>query len=98
MDKMKKVKNSLQCAEQDILWYFVSLTLNMYILALKSRFLKNRELYWSNLPQNSNLGRESFVQNSGVRIPVGEGQIIWVNFQFIITNYLFTLAGNSIIQ
>ena len=31
--------------------------------------------YWSNLPQNSNLGRESFVQKSGVRIPVGEGQI-----------------------
>ena len=26
---------------------------------LKSRFFKSRELYWSNLPQNSNLGRES---------------------------------------
>jgi len=25
---------------------------------IKSRFFKNRELYWSDLPQNSNFGRE----------------------------------------
>ena len=53
---------------------------------LKSRFFKNRKLYWSNLPQNSNLGRESFVQKSGVQIPVGEGQI-FCHFSFFL--YLF---------
>ena len=42
---------------------------------VKTRFFKNRELYWSNLTKNSKLGRESFVQKSGVQIPVGEGQI-----------------------
>ena len=40
---------------------------------LKSRFFKNRELYWSNLPQNSNFGWE-LVQKSEVQIPVNEGQ------------------------
>jgi hypothetical protein len=53
---------------------------------LKSRFFKNRELYWYNLPQNSNLGRESFVQKSGVQIPVGEGQV-FCHFSFFL--YLF---------
>ena len=53
---------------------------------VKSRFFKNHELYWSNLPQNSNLGRESFVQKSGVQIPVGEGQI-FCHFSFFL--YLF---------
>ena len=38
---------------------------------VKSRFFKNLEHYWSNLPQNSNFGRE-LVQKSGVQIPVGE--------------------------
>ena len=32
---------------------------------VKSRFFKNRELYWSNLPQNPNFEQESFVQNLG---------------------------------
>ena len=40
---------------------------------VKSRFFKNRQLYWSNLPQNSNCERE-LVQKSRVQIPVGEGQ------------------------
>ena len=48
-------------------------TLITRLFSVKSRFFKNRELYWSNLPQNSNLGQESFVQKSVVRIPVGEG-------------------------
>ena len=39
---------------------------------LKSRFFKNRELYLSNLPQNSNCGRELDLK-SGVQIPVREG-------------------------
>ena len=55
---------------------------------LKSRFLKNRELCWSDLPQNSNLGRESFVQKSGVWIPVGEGQI-FCHFSFFISPFYF---------
>ena len=56
---------------------------------LKSRFFKNRELYWYNLSKNSNLGRESLVQKSGVRIPVGEGQI-FCHFSFFL--YLKWLA------
>ena len=36
---------------------------------LKWRFLKNRERHWSNLPQNSNFGRE-LVQKSEVQILV----------------------------
>ena len=64
-----------------------SLTKNIWMRGrLKSRFFENRELYWSNLTQNSNLGRESFVQKSGVRIPVGEGQI-FCHFSFFL--YLF---------
>ena len=42
-------------------------------ILLKLRSFKNRELDLSDLPQNSNFGRE-FVQKSGVQIPVGEGQ------------------------
>ena len=33
--------------------------------------------------QNSNLGRESFFQESGVRIPAGEGEIFW-HFSFFL--------------
>ena len=54
---------------------------------VKSRFFKKRELYWSNLPQNSNVERESFVWKFGVRIPVGEGQsVLYVNIQFLMEN------------
>ena len=58
---------------------------------VKSRFFKNRELYWSNLPQNSNCGRE-LVQKSGVQIPVGEGQIFFSYFLFLfsIKNWILT--------
>ena len=48
---------------------------------VKSIFFKNRELYWSNLPQNSNCGHE-LVQKSGVQILVREGQILFVPFSF----------------
>ena len=51
-------------------------------LVVKSRFFKKRELYWSNLPQNSNCGQE-LVQKSGVQIPVGEVQIFLSHFLFI---------------
>ena len=50
-------------------------------VVLKSRFVKNREHYWSNLPQNSNFGRE-LVQKSGVQISVKEGQTFFVWFSF----------------
>ena len=36
---------------------------------IKSRSSKNPELDESNLHKNSNFGRESFAQKSGVRIP-----------------------------
>ena len=55
---------------------------------LKSRFFKNRKLYRPNLPQNSNLGRESFVQKSGALIPVGEGQI-FCHFSFFLHLFHF---------
>ena len=55
-------------------------------LYIKLRFFKNHELYWSDLPQNSNLGRESFDYKSGVQIPVGKGQI-FSHFSFF--PYLF---------
>ena len=48
----------------------------------KVEIFKNLELYWSNLPQNSNCGRE-LVQKSGVQIPIGEGQIFLSSFLFI---------------
>jgi hypothetical protein len=70
-------------------------TLNamLLLLLLKSRFFKNRELYWSNLPQNSNCAWE-LVQKSGVQIPVGEGQIFLSCFLFIfiffIKNWILT--------
>ena len=51
-------------------------------MALKSRSSKNPELDKSNLPQNSNFGRE-FVQKSGVQIPAPEGQKILFFFLFI---------------
>ena len=61
-------------------------------LLLKSRFFKNRELYWSNLPQNSNLWRESFVQKSGVQIPVGKGQI-FCHFSFFFTFFILSIKN-----
>ena len=54
---------------------------------LKSRFFKNCELYWSNLPQSSNCGRE-LDQKSGVQIPVGEGQI-FCHFSFFLFLFHF---------
>ena len=42
-----------------LLWFWRNPHKTKFLL--KSRFLKDRELYWSNLPQNSNLGQESFV-------------------------------------
>ena len=48
---------------------------------VKSRLFKNRELYWSSLPQNSNFWRESFVQKSEVQIPVEEGKF-FCHFSF----------------
>ena len=62
---------------------FISKNIGIPNNLIKSRFFKNRELYWSNLPQNSSLGRESFVQKFGVQIPVGEGQI-FCHFSFLI--------------
>ena len=60
---------------------------------LKSRFYKYRELYWSNLPRNSNFGRELF-QKSGVQIPIEEGQFFLSCFLFIfvfsIKNWILT--------
>ena len=56
---------------------------------VKSRFFKNLELYWSNLPHNSNFGRE-LVQKSGVQIPVGEGQIFLSHFLFI---FIFSIKN-----
>ena len=43
------------------------------IVKVKSRFFKNRELYWywSNLSQNSNCGRE-LVKNPGFKSPLGK--------------------------
>ena len=57
---------------------------------VKYRLFKNCELYWSNLPQNSNLGRESFVQKSGAQIPEGAGQIFcyFVFFTFLNPTFL----------
>ena len=64
----------------------ISKGVGLFFFFLCRDFLKNRELYWSNLPQDSNLGQESFVQKSGVRISVGEGQI-FCHFSFFL--YLF---------
>ena len=60
---------------------------------LESRFFKNRELYWTNLPQNSNFGAGtcSKIQGSNLR---REGQIILSRFLFIfifsIKNWILT--------
>ena len=62
-------------------------------LFFKWRFFKNPELYWSNLPQNSYLGRESFLQKSGVQLLVGEGQIL-CHFPFFL--YLFHLVHKKL--
>ena len=59
------------------------------ILFVKLRFFKNRELYQTLLPQNSNCGRE-LVQKSGVQIPVGEGQIFLSRFLFI---FIFSIKN-----
>ena len=47
--------------------------LNFAVHKLKLRSFKNRELDLSDLPQNSNFGRE-FVQKSGVQIPARSGR------------------------
>ena len=52
------------------------------VLFIKSRFFKNRELYLSNLPQNSNFRRE-LVQKSGVQIPSGKVKFFLSRFLFI---------------
>ena len=57
-------------------------------LKVKSRFFKNHELYWSNLPKNSNCGQE--LQKSGVQILVGEGQIFLSRFLFI---FIFSMKN-----
>ena len=56
---------------------------------VKSRFFRNRELYWSNLPQNSNCGQE-LAQKSGVQIPVGEGKTFLSCFLFI---FIFSIKN-----
>jgi hypothetical protein len=61
-------------------------------LPIKSRFFKNCELYWSNLPQNSNLGRESFVQKSRVQIPVG-GVNFFAIFLFFFTSFILSVKN-----
>ena len=58
-------------------WYF-----KRSRLYVKSRSSKNPGLDKSNLPQNSNFGRE-IVQKSGVQIPAPEGQKILFFFLFI---------------
>ena len=58
----------------------------------KSRFFKNRELYWSNLPQNSNLWRESFVQKSRVQIPAEEGKF-FCHFSFFFTFFILSIKN-----
>ena len=63
-----------------------SLSTTQQLAILKSRYFKNRELYSSNLPQNSNFWRESFVQKTGVQIPVEEGNFFLPFFFFL---YLF---------
>ena len=63
--------------ELDIFWP------NHYIVVMiKSRSSKNPGIDKSNLPQNSNFGRE-FVQKSGVQIPAPEGQ----NFLFFFLSF-----------
>ena len=56
---------------------------------IKSRSSKNPELNGSNLHKNSNFGRESFAQKSGVRIPAPVKKffvLFYFNFQFSIQN------------
>ena len=65
--------------------------INWYLL--KSRFFKNRELYWSNLPQNSNLGWESFVEKFGVQIPVEDGRT-FCHFSFCFTCFILSIKLN----
>ena len=81
-------------AVQLLHWYvYFNFWKSWFSCLLKSRFFKNHELYWSNLPQNSNFGQE-LVQKSGVQIPVGEGQIFLSCFLFIfifsIKNWILT--------
>ena len=64
---------------------------------LKSRHFNFRELDWSNLPQNSNLGWESCVQKAGVRIPVGEGQI-FCHFSFFFFTFFILSIKNWILK
>ena len=71
------------------------LLINWYLL--KSRFFKICDLYWSNLPKNSNLGRESFVQKYGVQISVGEGQIFCL-FSFFFSTFFILSIENWILK
>ena len=58
-------------------------------MLLKSRFFKNHELYWSNLPLNSNCGRE-FVQKSRFKSPPGK-----VNF-FVLFSFHFHVLHKTL--
>ena len=68
--------------------------IKFYVGTLKSRNSKKPELDWTDLPQNSNFGREfaqkSRIQKSGVQIPVGEGQIFLFLFLFI---FIFSIKN-----
>ena len=60
---------------------------------VKLRFFKNHGLYWSNLPQNSNLGRESFAQKSGVQIKSNQVPTHNLNFEVLTFKKISTLLG-----
>ena len=62
------------------------------VIILKSRFFKNHEYNWANLPQNSNHGPE-LVQKSGIQIPVREGQIFLSRFLFV---FIFSILTHKI--
>ena len=57
--------------------------MHINIIVIRSIFFKNHELDWSNLPQNSNHRRESFVQKSegfGLKMIVKIGLDIYLDF------------------
>ena len=70
-------------------WLKILIIVGFEKITLKSRKSKNHELDRTNLPQNSNFGRE-FAQKSGVQIPVGEGQIFLSLFLFI---FIFSIKN-----
>ena len=63
------------------------------LLSVKLRFFENNELKGSNISQNSNLGQESFVQKSGVQIPMGESKF-FCHFSFFL--YLFNVVHKKL--